>query len=51
MIEQTWRDLLTPSTTLYDLSISRNLVSKAEMWQFGAAGTEGLSTQIRISFI
>ena len=30
------------STTFYDFSVSRNLFSKAEMRQFGKAGTEGL---------
>ena len=29
--------------TIYDLSVSRNLLSKAEMRQFCALGTEGLS--------
>ena len=35
-------EILTLSSTFYDLSDSRNLFSKAEMRQFGATGTEGL---------
>ena len=46
MIEKPQPDLLTLSTTFYDLSFSRNLFSKSEMRQFGASGTEGLSFQI-----
>ena len=34
--------VLILSTTLFDLSVSHNLFSKAEMRQFVAAGTEGL---------
>ena len=35
-------DVVTLSTTFYDLSVSHNLFSKAEMGQFGAARTDGL---------
>ena len=35
-------DLLTLSTTFYDLSVSQNLYSKAEIRQFRESGTEGL---------
>ena len=31
------------SKTFYDLSVSRNRISKAEKRQMGAAGTEGLN--------
>ena len=41
MIEKPRPDLLTLSKTLYDLSVSRNLFSKAEMRQFGASGSDG----------
>ena len=43
-------DLLTVSTTFYDLSVSRNRFSKAEMRQFGASGTEGLSGNEGVNF-
>ena len=36
--EKTTPDLLTPSTTFYDVSVSCNIFSKAEMRQFGASG-------------
>ena len=42
MIEQWTPDLLTLSTTFYDLSVSCDLFSNAEMRQFGASGTEVL---------
>ena len=42
ILKRTHFDILAQSTTLYDLSVSCNLFSKAEMRQFGAAGTEGL---------
>ena len=42
MIEKPQPDLLTLSTTFYELSVSRNLFSKAEIRQFGESGTEGL---------
>ena len=42
MIEKPRPVLLTQPTEFYDLSVSRNLFSKAEMRQFGASGTEGL---------
>ena len=44
MIAKKAPDVLTFYKTLYDLSVSRNLSSKAEVRQFGAAGTEGLSS-------
>ena len=44
MIEKPRPDFLTLSTTFYDLSVSRNLFSKAEMRQFGTSGTEGLNS-------
>ena len=43
MIEKLLPDVLTLSTTLYDLSVSRNLSYKAKIRQFGVSGTEGLS--------
>ena len=42
MIEKWTPDLLTQPTTFYDLSVSRNLVFKAEMRLFGASGTDRL---------
>ena len=42
MIEKPRPDLLTLSTTFYDVSVLCNLFSKAEMRQFGASGTDGL---------
>ena len=36
-----WPDVLTLSTTFYDVSVSWNLFSKAEMRRFGASGTKG----------
>ena len=42
MIEKRWPDVLTIFTTFYDLSVSRNLFSKAEVRQVRAAGTEEL---------
>ena len=42
MIEKPWPDLLTLSSTLYDLSVSHNLFLKAEMRQLGALGNEEL---------
>ena len=42
MIEKPRPDILTLSTTFYDLSVTRNLFSKCEMRQFGASGTEEL---------
>ena len=39
-----WRpDVLTLSTTFYDLTVSRNLFSKTEMRQFRTAETKGLN--------
>ena len=38
-----WPDILTLSTTFSDLSVSRNLFSKADTGQFGASGTEWLN--------
>ena len=38
MIEKKRPDLLALSTALYDLSVSCDLLSKAEMSQFGAPG-------------
>ena len=43
MIEKAQPDVLTLSMILHDLSVSRNLFSKAEMRQFGTSETEGLS--------
>ena len=43
MIGKPRPDLLTLSTTFYDLSVSRNLFSKAEIRQFGESVTEGLN--------
>ena len=43
MIEKRWPDVLTLSKTFYDLSVSRNLPSMAEMRRFGASGGDGLS--------
>ena len=40
MIEKPRLDLLTLSTTFYDLSVSCNRFSKTEMRQFGASGTD-----------
>ena len=42
MIEKPTPDVLTLSTTFYDVSVSRNLFAKAEMRLFGASGTDGL---------
>ena len=42
MIEKVRPGFLRLSTILYNLSVSRNLVSKAEMSKFGSSGTEGL---------
>ena len=42
MIEKRTPDLLTPSTIFYDVLVSCNRFSKAEMRQFGAAGSYGL---------
>ena len=42
MIERRRPDVLTLSAIFYDLSLSRDLLSKAEIREFGAAGTEGL---------
>ena len=44
MIEEPRPDLVTLSTALYDLSVSRNLFSKAEMRLFCALGTETLNS-------
>ena len=38
IIEKRTADLLTPSTTFYDVSVACNLFTKAEMRQFGASG-------------
>ena len=43
MIKKRRRDVSTLLTTFYDRAVSRNLFSKAEMRQFGAAGTERLT--------
>ena len=52
MIEKPRPDLLTLSTTFYNLSVSRNLFSKAEMrLGLGASGTEGLSLSYYWEFI
>ena len=40
MIEKWMPDLLTPSTTFYDVSVLWNLFSKAGMRQFGASGSQ-----------
>ena len=40
MIVKPWPDVLTLSTTFYDLSVSRNLFSKTEMRQSGASGNQ-----------
>ena len=48
MIQKPRPDLLTLSTTFYDLSVSCNLFSKAEMRQFGALGTQGLTYTHRV---
>ena len=45
IIEKLRPDLLTLFTTFYDLSVSRDLFSKAEIRQFGESGTEGLTNQ------
>ena len=42
MIEKPRPDLLTLSTTFYDLPVLRNLFSKVKIRQFGESGTEGL---------
>ena len=39
MIGKPRPDLLTLSTTFYDLAVSRNPLSKAEMRQFDVSGT------------
>ena len=39
-------DLLTLSTPFYGLSVSYNLFPKAEMRQFSASGTEGLTRPV-----
>ena len=44
LIEKPRPDFLT----FYDLSVSRNLFSKAEMRQFGTSGTEGLNSFLLI---
>ena len=51
MIEKRRPDVLTLSTTFYDLLVSRKLFSKAEIRQFGVAGTEGLRLFFRINFL
>ena len=38
MIEKQGLDVLTLSTTLYDLSVSRNLFQKTDMREFGSNG-------------
>ena len=48
MIQKPRPDLLTLSTTFYDLSVSCNIFSKAEMRQFGASGTQGLTYTRRV---
>ena len=48
MIEKPRLDLLTLSTTLYDLSVARNLFLKAERRQFGASGTDGLNSETNL---
>ena len=50
MIEIRRPDVLTLSRTFYDLSLSRNLFSKAETRQFGAAGTEGLMGNLIVPY-
>ena len=40
MIEKPTHEVLTLSTTSYDVSVSRNLFSMAEMPQFGASGNQ-----------
>ena len=47
MKEKRTPDLLTSTTTFYDVSVSCNRVSKTEMCQFGASGTDGLTTTIQ----
>ena len=43
MVEKPRSDRVTLYNTFYDLSVSRNLFSKAKMRQFGESGTEGLT--------
>ena len=50
MIEKPLPDLLTLSTTFYDLSVSRNLFSKAVMRRIGSSGTEWLKCVWRVNF-
>ena len=40
---KTTPDVLTLSASFYDLPVSRNLFSKAELRQFGSSGTVGLT--------
>ena len=44
MIEKRRPDVLTLFKTFYDLSVSRNIFSKAEMRLFGVSGSEELIT-------
>ena len=44
MTEKRWPDVLTQSTTLYDLSVTHNLFPKTEIYKFGAASTQGVKT-------
>ena len=56
MTEKPRIDLLTLSSSFYDLSVSCNLLSKAEMRQFGhkapthmrLSGTDGLTYELKI---
>ena len=51
MIEKPRSDVLTLSTTYYDLSISHNLLSMAEIRHFGASGTGGWFINLYFHFI
>ena len=51
MIEKPRSDVMTLSKTFYDLWVSRNLVSKAEMHQIGAALTEDLTYEWLIYYL
>ena len=51
MKEKPRLDVLTLYTSFYDLSVSRNLFSKAEIRQFEASGTEKLIDRDKFSTI
>ena len=48
MIVKRRSDVLTVFVLFYDIWVSRNLFSKAEMRQFGAAGTERVNNPVRM---